>query len=122
MKSSKIMNDDNPYKKVFYGMYQNGQSVEANNAAPIKKQVLTNLVKTVGECDQNFIGFIDETDTILQFFVDKVNDIWVEIPEVKKKGSYSKRINQIEMESIITNLKTPFKEYKTRLELDFKAW
>ena len=70
----------------------------------------------------NFIGLIDADGTTLQFFVDAINEIWMEIPAPSEKGSYGKQIKEAEMRSIIRNLEAPYLTYKKTLNLNFLAW
>lgn len=116
------MNKANPYQQTFYCIYQTEDSISSDNPQTLKPSEVDSLIEPIGACHKNFIGFIDEAETTLQFYVDGIDDIWVEIPIVEKNGSYGKSISMVEMQSIIKNLEPPFLDYKTKLELSFKGW
>ena len=109
------------YENVFYCTYQNDEYVESSDPVSIEKDRMVELLERVGAVEKNFIGFIDEDGTSLQFYVDAINDICVEIPTPSEKSSYSKQISEAEMQSIVKNLGTPYISYKSSLNLKFQA-
>jgi len=78
------------YDKVFYCAYQTDESVET--PSPINPKELPDLLKRITNNKENFIGFVDEQETTLQFYINGDNDITVDIPDTKKNGSYTKEI------------------------------
>jgi hypothetical protein len=110
------------YENVFYGTYQNDEHVDYSDSVMIEKARIIELLDRVGAMKNNFIGFTDNEGTTIQFYVVDLDDICVEIPIEKEKGSYSKQISEAEMHSIVQNLKTPYIIYKSSLCLAFQEW
>lgn len=110
------------YENVFYCTYQNEECVESSDPVIIEKRRMIELLERVGAVEKNFIGFIDKDGTTLQFYVDAINDVCMEIPTPFEKGSYSKQISEAQMQSIVKNLETPYISYKSSLNLKFRAW
>lgn len=110
------------YEKVFYTVYQTQDSVKSSHPARIPKHKVTQLLKDVSLGKKNFIGFVDDDNTTIQFYVDAIGKIWVEIPFPNKQGSYGKHITTDEMHEIVSTLSPPYMLYKTKLNLHFEAW
>lgn len=110
------------YENVFYCTYQIGECTKNSALVRVDEAEMEELLERVGAMKENFIGFIDTDGTVFQFFVDNVDNIWVEIPIPAKKGSFGKQIKKVEMQSIIRNLEPPYIAYKKRLSLTFGAW
>jgi TPR repeat protein len=110
------------YDSVFYCLYQNDNCVKSSAATKLTKAKVLALVTKVKEHKKNFIGFIDESHTTLQFYLDDENKVWVEIPSPQKNGAYGKHIDVNKMQKIISDLKPPYSEYKKTLNLKYKAW
>lgn len=110
------------YEKVFYSIYQMDKEVPSNQAAPIAKGKITTLLNNVSKGEKNFIGFIDNDDVTIQFYVDTLDKIWIEIPFPSEKGSYGKHVSVSEMHQIVSTLSPPYHQYKSKLNLHFEAW
>jgi hypothetical protein len=110
------------YESVFYCTYQSEECVESNDPISIDKSSMIELIERVGAMEKNFIGFIDKNGTTIQFYVDAINEIWVEIPTPSEQGSYGKQINASEMLAIVKELKEPYVNYKEKLRLEFRSW
>ena len=110
------------YDRVFYCTYQNDECVESSNPIQVDGSEIGELLERVGRMKTNFVGFVDEDGTALQFFVDDIDEIWVEIPIPSQKGSYGAKIDQSQMQEIVQDLAAPFIDYKTKLDMSFEAW
>ena len=110
------------YENVFYCTYQNQTCVDSSAEMSATEEEVSKLVELVGAGQENFLGFVDSDGTTIQFFADDVDDILVEIPDVEKKGSYGKKINQSEMRSIVKDLAPPYLNYIKSLDLKLKSW
>ncbi|MFA0718709.1 hypothetical protein AB4622_22205 [Vibrio splendidus] len=74
-------------------------------------------LELVGWHEKNFIGFIDSFNITLQFYVDEVDKIWVEIPVPEENGSYGKHISQEKMVDIVKNIQRSNTKYIKDLNL-----
>lgn len=107
---------------VFYCTYQNDKCVESSKPVKIRKSNIDSLMKDVVSGEKNFVGFIDKSDTTIQFYVDEIGSVWVEIIALDEKGSYGKHISNDEFYKIVKGLNEPYAKYKEELNLQFKAW
>lgn len=110
------------YEKVFYCIYQSDRNVDSNQPVPISKEEMVETLELVGGCEKNYIGFIDSDNVTLQFYVDEINKIWIEIPVVEDQGSYGKHISEKEMIDIVNTLESSFLIYKSKLNLELRKW
>jgi hypothetical protein len=110
------------YENVFYCTYQSDKCVASSDPVRIEESEIIQLLEQVGAMEKNFIGFTDEDGTTLQFYVDAIDDIWVEIPVPAEQGSYGTQIKESDMQAIVRDLKAPYINYKTKLNLSFRAW
>ena len=110
------------YENVFYCTYQTETCVESSAGLSVNKSEIAELVERVGVGQENFIGFVDSHGTTIQFFVDGIDDILLEVPIPDEKGSYGKKINMAEMKSIVGDLESPYLNYIKSLKLVFSAW
>ncbi len=79
-------------------------------------------INKVSEIENNFIGFTDKYGTTIQFYVDDIDKIKVEIPIPAEGGSYGSEIKKTDMVAIIKTLREPYIKYKKSLNLKFLAW
>ena len=110
------------YESVFYCTYQNDDCVDFDKTISVDKTEIEALLQRVAAVETNFIGFVDPEGTTIQFYVDAINDIWVEIPFPAEQGSYGKHIDENEFTAIVKSLKSPYIIYKESLNLKFRAW
>lgn len=110
------------YEKVFYCTYQTDECIESSNPVRLEENGLTELLERVGAIEKNFIGFTDEDGITLQFYIDAIDDIWMEIPVQSELGSYGIQINESKMKDIVKNLEAPYFNYKTKFNMSFRAW
>jgi len=106
--------------KVHFALYQH--EITQDTPALVDQQKLQWIVREVPLTKENFLGFTDSQGTILQFFVDAPDKIWVEIPVAEKKGSYGKEIDPAQYRRIIDMLKEPFSAYIAELKLKLTPW
>ncbi len=108
------------YESVFYCAYQIDECLE--EPSPIADREVQKLLPVIAERKKNFIGFIDEYGVVLQFYIDDIDKIWVEIPYPKEKGSYGTHLDTDRFFSVAGKLEAPFMRYKNELGLKFRAW
>ena len=113
---------DSPYARVFYCVYQADDCISGDTPVALDRDATLALVERVLAREDNFIGFVDEADTTLQFYVDEAGKIWVEIPDVAERGSHGRHIDPTAVRSTIGDLSTPLSKYRERLGLEFRAW
>jgi len=110
------------FDTVYYCIYQDDECVEGSNPKKLVRSDVLQIVERVLIGEKNFIGFEDEQSTILQFYVNEIGDVWVEIPAPEKQGAYGKNISNEEMKLIVKDLEEPYSVYKQKLKLEFEAW
>ncbi len=114
-----------PYKgcrSLFYCTYQNNESIESCNTIRVNDEEFHRITSNIIGHEKNFIGFVDDENTTLQFYVEPTDKVWIEIPETKENGSYGAYISNNQMQSIFRNLGQPYCNYKNELQLKFQAW
>ena len=57
---------------------------------------------------RDYVGFVDASDTTLQFMVEESGLIWMEVPVPHEGGSYGKTVTRSEAESVIASLPRAF--------------
>jgi hypothetical protein len=107
---------------LFYCTYQNAESIESNNPIRVNKEEFHRITSNIVGHEKNFVGFIDDEKTVLQFYVESNDKIWVEIPAVKEQGSYGAYISDKQMYEVFEDFKQPYVNYKDELNLMFQAW
>lgn len=110
------------FDAVFYCTYQTSECTDAGTTVSVPPAEMAALLKAVGEVKENFIGFIDEEKTVVQFFVDKPNLIWFEIPDLQRQGSYGKHLTQQEFEAFVLRLEPPFQRFLGDPGMEFVPW
>lgn len=110
------------YSAVYYCIYQHDQSIDGSTPIAMTKAEIEQISIHVSEAEKNFIGFIDRKGVSLQFYVEALDKVWIDIPVVDKAGSYGRYINNDEMFTIIQNLHEPFIQYRKKENLQFRAW
>ena len=110
------------YSGVFYCTYQNGNCIEFQKPVKLDTKGISELVALVVEEKENFVGFTDSNGTTLQFIVEDIDVIWVEIPFPEQNGSYGTQIDIEDMQEIIGSLKQPYLAYKAQLGMEFQPW
>lgn len=108
--------------KVFYCIYQNKKAVDHDEPISVMGIEIPELIEEVTSMKENFIGFVDKDETSLQFFIDDLDEIWMEIPIPAEKCSYGTYIDRKSMQEIVQNLKAPFIDYKEKFNLDPQPW
>lgn len=110
------------YEALFYSIYQDDDCIEPSGPVDISIEKIMAIAERVCIGKKNFIGFEDNEGTTIQFYVDEVDKIWMEIPVANENGSYGKHISQQEFLSFIKSMKKPYIKYKSSLYLKFKKW
>lgn len=110
------------YKRVFYAIEQIPEVVPADSARDIGAGEIYEVLIDVIAQPKNFIGFIDDDDTTIQFYVESIDKIWVDIPMLSKSGSYGSYISNQEFIDFINEMVPPYSNYVSVLGLKFSAW
>lgn len=110
------------YKGVFYCVYQSEECVESSAPINVDKTKINKLLERVLERQKNFIGFVDDSGTTLQFYVDELDKVWVEVPSPADKGGFGKHLSNREVRMLIKALKPPYLEYINTLNLQLEKW
>jgi hypothetical protein len=88
--------------------------VKAGNASFVARRALSRK--------DDFVGFRDAHDTILQFYVDGTDSILVDMPMPNLKGSYGTHMNRAQALKLIARLSPPLSRYRADLKLEFVKW
>lgn len=110
------------YRSVYYCTYQNEENIDSDNAIPVNDSELKRLCANIVSHENNFIGFIDDAQTAIQFYSVDNSFVEIEIPVVEEQGSYVAKLRHEEFNAIVQNLKQPFLQYKRACNLEFKKW
>lgn len=109
--------------KVFYCIYEDDQCVDASMPIEVELGQLRKLAELVLTSTKgNFIGFIDENDVTLQFYLDRPDRIHVEIPVPSRRGSYAATFDRRRSLEIIEHVSSPLARYERELRLEFESW
>lgn len=110
------------YGSLYYCTYQNNEILESADAIRVNDTELTRILKNVLDGNKNFVGFIDGSDTTLQFYVEAKDKVWLDIPVTKNNGSYGMYISGDVMLEIVKSLNEPYIKYLDKLNLEFQSW
>ncbi len=88
--------------------------VASGNATAVAKRALST--------PENFVGFVDASETTLQFFVEADDSILVDMPVPDKQGSYSTHLDRAHALKLIAHLAPPLVHYRSELKLVFAKW
>lgn len=110
------------FEKVFYCIYQNDDDVPSNKPVRLEKARVLEIAREVAAGEKNFLGFVDAAGTTLQFFVDEIGKIWMEIPNPKERGSYGIHIDEARLLQLLETLHEPFEAYKASEQMQFTPW
>lgn len=105
--------------RAFYCIYQEDLNIDANNLIDLNRNQINKLIEKIILRQGNFIGFIDDENTTIQFVFEGKNTVLIDIPLLDKCGSFSKTISVQQIKKIITELKAPYKLYIDYLKMEF---
>ncbi len=98
-----------------------GDEIAAEHAKPASKAEILDIMQRILTESDNFLGIVDQTDTTLQFMVNQDLSIYVDIPVMAKKGSYSKNVALIEALDIVEQLQALI-NMEQITDLEFSPW
>ena len=110
------------YRSVYFCVYQADSCVTSQEPVDVNAEAMPDLLAEVAALPENFIGFVDDSGTSIQFFVEELDRIWVEIPFPDLQGSYGAHVPKAGMQEIVKDLKAPYAAYKDSLGLQFQPW
>ena len=88
--------------------------VASGNANAVAKRALSTK--------DDFVGFVDAAETTLQFYVEEVDSILVDMPVPDRKGSYAGHLDRAQALKLIAQLSPPLTRYRSKLKLSFAKW
>ncbi len=94
---------------VFYCRHRTGDYIDSYKPAPIDASRLPDLASNVLEENGDFLGLVDDDDSVLQFMYlarteDDQQPIRMEIPDVRRKESLIRHISNAELSELLRNL------------------
>jgi hypothetical protein len=107
---------------VFYCIYEQDVSVDGKAPVQLPLEQVLEIARGVVAGEGNFIGFVDEAGTTLQFAPLDDGTIWMEIPAPSERGSYGKSIGQNEFFVLLSRLQEPYQQLVKWLGLEFSTW
>ncbi|UAB68713.1 hypothetical protein INR79_09120 [Vibrio sp. SCSIO 43132] len=107
--------------KVFYSCHSSDDHIPSSNPIVIDKYTAVSVALQILREPDDFIGFIDSNERVLQVRFEESEQLWVEHPSPKHGGSFGKFIPYSELEALVINL--PEKLHKMCLPgLVFQSW
>ena len=108
---------------VFYCIYEERKCVSSDNPVSMERTDFLQLATMVlTGSKKNFIGFVDKSNTTLQFYLDRPDMVHVEIPVASRRGSLASDISLRRAQDIIASLSPPLSTYESKLDLKFQKW
>lgn len=106
--------------KAYYCMYEEQQctdrfEIEAKHIPQLARVVLS-------DTEGNFLGFIDEDGTALQFIIIAKDRVGIDLPVPAAKASYQREVDVEGALKIIDTLTAPLLAYKAKLNLELREW
>ncbi|MDH3658595.1 MAG: hypothetical protein OEU92_00980 [Alphaproteobacteria bacterium] len=94
---------------VFYYRNRTGDQIASHAPAPMGVDGIAALAGDVLEENGDFLGLVDDDDSVLQFIYVARSDvdqrpIRMEIPDVRKKGNLIRHISNAELFDLLQNL------------------
>ena len=94
---------------VFYCRHRTGDGIASHAPAPMPLDRIAALASDVLEENGDFLGLVDENESVLQFIYLARGDhdsrpIRMEIPDVARKQSLIRHISNIELSRLLENL------------------
>jgi len=106
----------------FYCIHAEQSCKVTAGEVPVKNGNASLVARRVLSTKDDFVGFVDARQTTLQFFVEDIDSILVDMPFPKQKGSFSTHMNRAQALSLIGRLSPPLARYRTELKLEFGKW
>ncbi|MEM7041780.1 MAG: hypothetical protein AAF543_03105 [Pseudomonadota bacterium] len=100
---------DMPDFHVFYGRQRTGDGIASHAPAPMPLERITTLASAVLEENGDFLGLVDEDDSVLQFIYlarDAADQrpIRMEIPNLQTRENLIRHISNAELADLLRNL------------------
>ena len=77
--------------RVFYCRFDTGEELAVDGAKPMTKASILGLVDSVLVSDGSFVGILDAGGAALQFIM-RGDELWLDFPAPRERGSYHKPI------------------------------
>jgi len=107
---------------VFYCIHAERPCEETSREAPLGRADAMALARRTLATNDDFIGFVDASDTTVQFYVEGDDTILVDLPVPARKGSYATRLTREQALRLIAGLSPPFSRYPAELRMTFSSW
>jgi hypothetical protein len=108
--------------RAFYCIHAGPPCRDTEVEAPVTAAEGLALARRVLTTKDDFLGFIDAADTTLQFYVEEVDSIIVDMPVPNLQGSYATHVNREQALKLIAGLSPPLARYRSSLKLQFAKW
>lgn len=108
--------------RFFYCIHAEHPCKETAAEVPVASGNAMAVAKRVLSTKDDFLGFVDAEEITLQFYVEEVDSILVDMPVPEKKGSYSAHLDRAQALKLITRLAPPLARYRSKLKLTFAKW
>ncbi len=108
--------------RLFYCVHAERSCANPDDAAPATSARTAVIARQALATQEDFVGFIDASDTTLQFFVEGPDSILVDMPNPESKGSYQAHVSRAKALQIIGGLSPPLSRYRSMLKLEFMKW
>jgi hypothetical protein len=114
--------DDAGSLQMFYCIHSEHDCVSPSAAVPSNHAKALAVAEKAFSSKDDFVGFTDVHETTLQFYVEEVDSVWVDMPVPERKGSYGMHTSRAKALQIISRLSPPLSRYRSELHLEFKEW
>jgi hypothetical protein len=106
----------------FYCIHAEQNCKATEGEVPVKNGNAALVARRALSTKDDFVGFVDARQTTLQFFVEDIDSILLDMPFPKQKGSFSTHMNRAQALSLIARLSPPLARYRKELKLEFGKW
>ena len=108
--------------RYFYCIHAEHNCKETAGLVPVRNGNASLVARRALSTKEDFVGFVDAQDVTLQFFVEDVDSILVDMPFPNQKGSYATHLNRTQALQLNSRLSPPLAHYRTDLKLEFAKW
>lgn len=120
----------NSYQQTFYYIaaradHEPDEEIPGSNPVPLDQPQVIELIERAMQSAGNFIGFVDDEGVTLQVAFEphqNNQEVWIDIPIPKAKGSYGGYFSAAQGRDILLSLQMPFSQYTEKLNLEFSPW
>jgi hypothetical protein len=108
--------------RAFYCIHSERPCNETSEDIPVSAGDALVLARRALSTKDDFVGFTDADGTTLQFYVEEVDSILVDMPVPQQQGSWSTHVDRARALKLIAGLGPPLSRYRSSLKLQFEKW